>query len=215
MLTAILAGESMGANSGWYKPSQKRLDWKWFASQFDQNKDNKVSQDEGKDFAKVFRAIDKNGDGGITAVDFEWDKVSHVGPSTPSEAIFFFLDRDSNGRIDQREVMQWMGSMDPDRKGYVTPDDFSKGMSVLDNMAKRQSANQKNGKPAEPKPEPQDPNRMMNMLFAGELGSFSEGPQIGDDAPDFDLQQLKSSNRVRLSSYFGKKIVILNFGSFT
>lgn len=206
MLTDILSGKPMKANSGWFKPSQSRLGWKWFAQKFDRNQDAKVSRSEAKDFAKVFDAIDQNGDGGITAVDFNWDDVSHVGPSKPSEALFFMLDRDSNGRVDQREIMQMMAGLDEERNGYLTPDEFAKGFSMFDKLPAK--------KPKAPARK-EDPNRMLNMLFSGELGTLTDGPKLGQLAPDFELPLLKGTSKVKLSKFRGDKIVVLNFGSFT
>ena len=39
--------------------------------------------------------------------------------------------------------------------------------------------------------------------------------RAGDQAPDFDLQVLKSEERVHLSSFFGNVPVALVFGSYT
>jgi hypothetical protein len=39
--------------------------------------------------------------------------------------------------------------------------------------------------------------------------------QIGDAAPDFDLESVDKQSRVRLSSYRGVKPVVLVFGSYT
>jgi len=39
--------------------------------------------------------------------------------------------------------------------------------------------------------------------------------QPGDPAPDFDLKKLRSPDRVRLSSFHGKRPVALVFGSYT
>jgi peroxiredoxin len=43
----------------------------------------------------------------------------------------------------------------------------------------------------------------------------SQAPKIGDQAPDFELQDIKGENPLRLSSYQGNKPVVLIFGSFT
>ena len=206
MLTDILSGKPMKSNSGWFKPSEKRLDWDWLAENFDKNDDAIVSESEAQDFAEVFTAIDQNGDGAITRIDFNWDNVSHVGPSKPSEALFFLLDRDSNGRVDQREILQWMAAQDEEKNGYLTPDEFSKGLSILD---------EKRAKPGKKSAGNEDPTRMMNMLLKGDLGTLTEGPKIGDLAPDFELPLLQGNGKVKLSNFRGKKIVVLNFGSFT
>jgi peroxiredoxin len=39
--------------------------------------------------------------------------------------------------------------------------------------------------------------------------------QVGDSAPDFDLETLDKKSRVRLSSHLGVKPVVLIFGSYT
>jgi hypothetical protein len=39
--------------------------------------------------------------------------------------------------------------------------------------------------------------------------------QVGDSAPDFDLEALDKKSRVRLSSHLGVKPVVLIFGSYT
>jgi hypothetical protein len=40
-------------------------------------------------------------------------------------------------------------------------------------------------------------------------------PAIGADAPDFDLPQLGTAERVRLSQFRGRRPVALIFGSYT
>lgn len=49
---------------------------------------------------------------------------------------------------------------------------------------------------------------LWNFARAGAL-------QIGDEAPDFDLETLDHKSRVRLSSYRGDRPVVLVFGSYT
>jgi thiol-disulfide isomerase/thioredoxin len=56
---------------------------------------------------------------------------------------------------------------------------------------------------------------LLRGLFNGELGSLSEGPQINDPAPDFQLKTLDGSRTIRLSEQFGSKPIVLVFGNFT
>ena len=206
MLGTLLRGQSIGANTGWFKSSESRIGWDWLKRRFDKNGDDKVGASEGESFKKVFAAIDKNGDGGITKIDFDWDDVSHVNPQKPSEKIFYSLDRDSNGRVDQKELAQLLKALDNGKKGYLTPNDFSDAFSDFDRPAKQtpsQTARRV------------DPNAMLNMFFNGELGNLTDGPQLNAVAPDFELSLLKSDDSMKLSSFKGNKIVVLNFGSFT
>ena len=52
-------------------------------------------------------------------------------------------------------------------------------------------------------------------FFSGELGSFNEGPNPGEEAPDFALSTPDLKTQVKLSAYRGKKPVVLIFGNFT
>jgi len=40
-------------------------------------------------------------------------------------------------------------------------------------------------------------------------------PRAGDSAPDFELRDINGEDPIRLSSFQGKKPVVLIFGSFT
>ena len=206
MLGTLLKGQPIGANTGWFKSSESRVSWDWLQKKFDKNGDDKVSKSEASTFKKVFDAIDKNGDGGITKVDFNWDDVSHVNPQKPSEKIFYSLDRDSNGRVDQNEMAQLMEAVDNGNKGFLTPDDFANAFAEFDSPQKKRPAQTQRRA---------DPNAMLNMFFNGELGNLTDGPKLGSTAPDFELSLLKTDGAMKLSSFKGKKIVVLNFGSFT
>jgi hypothetical protein len=59
--------------------------------------------------------------------------------------------------------------------------------------------------------EPERRAAMMQFIAARE----THAPAVGAEAPDFDLPQLGSTERVRLSSFRNHKPVALVFGSFT
>lgn len=72
MLWAILMhGADMGPDSGWFHPSESRHDWSWLASRFDRSKDGVVTADELKGSARLFRALDRDGDGAVTSEDLD------------------------------------------------------------------------------------------------------------------------------------------------
>ena len=56
---------------------------------------------------------------------------------------------------------------------------------------------------------------LLKGLFSGEIGSFSEGPGLGQKAPAFSLETHDKARRISLADYRGKKPVVLIFGSFT
>ena len=120
----------------------------------------------------------------------------------------FRLDTDSNGRLSQEEWQKFFSRSDRDERGFLTPEDFQAAFS-----------------PAPPRPDPTNqPSRppqmppttyWLNMLVNGELGSLSNGPNVGDPAPDFKLTTYQGDSEVALSSFKGTKPVVLIFGSFT
>ena len=58
------------------------------------------------------------------------------------------------------------------------------------------------------------PDRRSEMMeFLAERETLA--PALGSMAPEFDLPRLGSAERVRLSSFRGKKPVALIFGSYT
>ena len=61
------------------------------------------------------------------------------------------------------------------------------------------------------------PGPMLLVLPFETLWSWARAGHIGpgDSAPDFDLETLDKSTRVRLSSFRGRKPVVLIFGSYT
>jgi hypothetical protein len=61
------------------------------------------------------------------------------------------------------------------------------------------------------------PGPLFLVLPFETLWSWARGGHVrsGDMAPDFDLEMLDQSARVRLSSFRGRKPVVLIFGSYT
>jgi thiol-disulfide isomerase/thioredoxin len=56
---------------------------------------------------------------------------------------------------------------------------------------------------------------LLRGLFAGEIGSLQEGPQLNQSAPDFNLKTHDGQRTIRLSEVIGSKPVVLVFGNFT
>ena len=58
---------------------------------------------------------------------------------------------------------------------------------------------------------PKERDEMMRFILDRE----TRAPDVGAEAPDFELPRLGADGRVRLSSFRGVKPVALIFGSFT
>ena len=210
MLVMVLKGQTMrmGPGTGWFRDAQKKYDWLWLLDRFDINADRVVQLAElpaspQREF--YFTRLDLNRDGELTGIDFSRNSYS-VNPF--AKQTFTRLDTDSNGRLSQEEWQKFFSRSDRDERGFLTPEDFQAAFS-----------------PAPPRPgpanQPPRPSQMppttywLNMLVNGELGSLSNGPNVGDPAPDFKLTTYQGDTEVALSSFKGTKPVVLIFGSFT
>ncbi len=110
-----------------------------------------------------------------------------------TDAAFTCLDRDQDGVLSANDL-EWSDKFKP-----------------------------KNGDPAlKPKGTKKDaptPPKMKQMIlkgfFDGDIGSWCEGPQLGERAPDFTLPTPEGKKSITLSRSFGQMPVVLVFGSFT
>jgi hypothetical protein len=201
MLWAMAHGVGTGPGEGWFHPGETRYGWEW-VKRFDADHDGKVSRKEWPGPAEWFDRLDRNLDGVLTPADFDWsDKAT--APRVPYRPLFFALDANGNGRVSRQE---WDDFFKKAARGkdYMTPEDLQHALEG-----------------ALPKPTPPgkddgpSPLVFINGLLSGELGSWHEGPDIGDPAPDFTLNTHNGKQTIRLSQYRGKRPVVLVFGSFT
>src|SRR5262249_54721090 len=77
MLTHILEkGADMRPGDGWFKPSESRYGWKWFADRHGQKPDGRITVKDFKGPSEMFRRLDRDRDGVLTAADFDWSDKS-------------------------------------------------------------------------------------------------------------------------------------------
>lgn len=209
MAVAILKNDFMRPGTGWWKPSAKRFDWKWLSEHFDANKDGQIEREElPNDIAKadqLFARLDRDGDEQLAPADFE---DSDPMKSQMSNRLFDKFDFDSNGRVTQQEISEFFRRADKDKSAFLTPDDW---WLAIDPPAKRRTS----GDADAPAMGPSSPSAALRMLLRGELGWLTSGPQLGDVAPDFTLPKHDGTANIKLSDSFGKRPVVLVFGSFT
>jgi Ca2+-binding EF-hand superfamily protein len=205
MLMAIMAGQ-MGPTDGWFKPSVTRYGWEW-ANRHDADKNGAVARDEMALAEAAFDRLDRDGDGRLTAVDFDWSEKSPLNSKTA-------------------QARQWLMRADQDKDGKLSADEWArlfeqaaKGQEQLDleNVRKLLFP------PAPPAPsaakgKPSDmPSAatLLQGLYSGEIGSPFPGPNLDDFAPDFTLPTHDGAKSVNLRSFRNNKPVALIFGSFT
>ena len=207
MLIAILKGDGMGPGTGWFKPSEKRYDWKWISERFDADSDGRISPEElgvkepGSD--RFFARLDRDGDGFLQKADFDhFGRQQPTPPLMMSQYLAAMFDTDSNGRITPEELVAFLKGADAEKSGFITSEDLFREFT-------RMFADRGSGEGDMPRPE-----RLLKMFFKGEIGALEAGPALGEMAPDFTLPTHDGSTSVTLSKSRGKPVILI-FGSFT
>src|SRR5262245_7557785 len=72
MASAILSGSRMGPNDGWFHPSRSRHDWNWLATRHGLDGKGTIARQQFRGPAALFERLDRDGDGVLTADDFDW-----------------------------------------------------------------------------------------------------------------------------------------------
>lgn len=179
--------------------SKGRLGWPWLARQHGLPADGKLGRQAFLGPKELFDRLDRDGDGELHAGDFDWsENAPFVRQQAQARALFSRLNPKGDGTISAKDWQDAFSRLSVG-KGEMTPEDVRK---MLFPTRARQMA---------------PPSRWHRLFgfFTGELGSFNEGPDPGDDAPDFALKTPDGKTEVKLSAYRGKQPVVLIFGNFT
>jgi hypothetical protein len=220
MFWAIFTGK-MGPGEAWWHPSQTRYDWNWLASQYDRNKDKAVTRDELPAAGPLFQRLDRNGDGAITAEEFDWSERSPIARQEMIPTFWLRMyDANGNGRLSEEE---WQAVFKRAAKGkdHLTIEDLREAFPTSP-PRRGGGGGGGGGTPAgrpsiagnQPKSGPET-LILLKGLLEGEIGSFQEGPDLNAAAPDFTLKTPDQKQTLSLAEFRGKKPVVLIFGSFT
>jgi hypothetical protein len=203
MLWALATGGDLEGGVGWFHSGQSRYDWDWLAAHYDAAHDGEITREEFKGPADLFDRLDRDGDGVLTAEDFDWSSDSKfLKESRPISKWFRAIDGNSNGRISQGEWQEFFAKA-AKGKDYITPEDLRLML---------QPPEKKDDKKSDDEP---SPLILLKGFATGELGSYHEGPAVGQPAPEFALRTQDGREEYRLSQFRGRKPVVLIFGSFT
>jgi hypothetical protein len=201
MYLVIARDGQLDGTSGWFGPAVSRFDWKWLAETHEIMPDKSLPSDAFKGSADLFKQLDRDHDGRISAGDLEWsDSHPWVRQSYMINRIFRRFDGSGDGRLSEQELSEFFRKTAGDsetlrfeqlRDALIPP-----GSGFLPGDMPRKDT-------------------LVKGLMAGEIGSLNEGPALDEDAPDFELSVYGSSDRIRLSDRIGKRPVVLVFGNFT
>jgi thiol-disulfide isomerase/thioredoxin len=201
MLVAIAKGSRMGPGDGWFGPAQTRYTWGWLA-RFHGLKEGALALGAFRGERALFRRLDRDRDGRITAEDLDWsDSSPYLRQLALVNRLFYRINSKRDGRITRDELLSFFKAA-AQGKEYVTPEDLHGALF---------------GRPR-PTFTPADapsPAVLVRGLFAGEIGSLNEGPSVEQPAPDFTLKRPDGKGTVRLSKLLGSKPIVLVFGNFT
>jgi hypothetical protein len=226
MLVEILQGDDPGPGAGWFRTSvtQTRYDWGWLKAR-DRDGDGSVSPEELGGPAEFFERLDRDRSGAIKPDDLDWSSQSaYLRRQAEMRRRFVLMDTNSNGRISREEWDAFFSGAAKD-KAALTLEDLANALDPPAPAApqgkdakarpKADKAESKDAK-AEPKAAAGPSHWLLLARFlTGELGSWSDGPRVGDLAPDFTLKTHDGKGAFTLSKSWGEKPVVLVFGSFT
>lgn len=203
MLTAILRGSQLNGRDGWFGPAQTRYTWEWLLKR--QGLDAKsaaIPRDKFLGPAALFERLDRNGDGKITPGDLDWsDDNPYVQQANLWNRLFRRLDASGDGRLTRDELDAFFKQV-ADGKDYLTADDLRRAM-----IPRGPGGFSSGDGPTVP--------TLVRGLFAGEIGSISEGPKLNERAPDFTLKTVDGKETITLSTLIGHRPLVLVFGNFT
>ena len=203
MLTAILRGSQLGPGEGWFGPAQSRYTWQWLAAQCGLEPTARaILRDKFRGPDGWFARLDRNKDGRIGPDDLDWSEAAFTF-SRPRWSLRLFrrMNAAADGKLTRDQMLKFFETA-AQGKDYVSPDDLrdallggaSGGFSPGDGPT---------------------PDVLVRGLFAGEIGSLNEGPQVDQPAPNFTLKTADGKAEVQLAQLVGSKPVVLVFGNFT
>lgn len=201
MLASIASGSRMGPSYGWFRPGQFLHDWQWLAAQHKVAADSPISRETFSGPPEDYKRLDRNRDGKLEASDFDWSENSNwVREAAVVNQVFRVMDRGRDSQVSRSEMREFFDAARGESESF-NPEDLR--IMILGG-----------GDDFAPGDAP-TPEQLLKALFAGEIGSIHQGPDIGDPAPDFTLVTQDTDEPVTLSDAAANKPVVLVFGNFT
>lgn len=200
----LLAGSAVAQEEKPGKPQDKRkrpLDKKGFDpdqlfQRLDKNNDGYLDRSEIPERLKDrLQNLDLDNDGKISRQELQKGAAKLGPPAAAPDALFRLLDADRDGKLSKEELQnapRLLQKFDRNKDGMIDLEElrlaFPKG---------------KGGRPGE----------VITPAAKGER--LKDRLKVGDAAPDFTLPLVTGKGEVKLSSFQGKRPVVLIFASYT
>jgi len=199
--TVTHSGSAPGNSREVYSPirtGKTRFGWTWLAEHFDKDQSGNVTRQELSISSDQFKRLDRTWDGILSADDFDWSAEGALCRQKETTfALFKSADTNSDGRLTADELQLVFKKFSKD-KDYLDEEDLETLM-FLPRVLKSQN---------------EFKSRAKHITFQfDDLGKLPTNlPEPGMIAPDFDLSSTDKSRSIKLSSFQGKKPVVLIFG---
>lgn len=202
MYLVIARGGQLDGRGGWFGPAESRFSWDWLATRHGIKPEESLKKDAFKGSESAFNTLDRDKNGSIDKSDLDWDpNNSWVQQSYLVGRIFRRMDPSGDGRMTAEEWQEFYKKVAGDQESV-------RFEQLRDAWIGGQTAGFSPGdKPTK--------DVLVKGLFAGEIGSLQEGPDVDQAAPLFELKPLGGGDPVRLADMIGTKPVVLCFGNFT
>lgn len=183
------------------RTGESRFDWKWLAAKYDQDGDKTVTRKKFPGTAANFARLDRTWDGVLKAEDFDWSTDGLLCRQKETTfALFKSTDTDSDGRISAEEWQALFAKIAKEKR-YLNEEELEE-LIYLPRVVKTRKETANFASIAE-------------FLDDAHANFNAELPKVGELAPDFELRSPDGLKAVRLSSFRGKKPVVLIFGCFS
>jgi hypothetical protein len=180
------------------RTGETRFGWKWLATRYDKDEAGEVTKDQFPDSENVFARLDRNWDGRLTLHDFDWSETGVLGRQKETTfALFKSIDKNSDGRI-AAEEWQAVFAKTVAEKGFLNEQDLLQLIHL----------------PGVQKAERQSRSKGLES-FLEKQSRLPKPPGLGEMAPDFSLASPDGLKSVKLSSFRGKRPVVLIFGNYS
>src|SRR5579872_4118229 len=203
MLIDILRGSQLNGTDGWFGPAESRYTLTWLLERNDIDpKEKALPKDKFNGNVALFDRLDRNGDGKITADDFDWsEKSTYVQQASVLNRLFRRIDTSGDGKLTKEELDVFFKMVAKD-KDHFTADDLRQAM-----IPRGPGGFGPGDGPSIPV--------LVRGLLSGEVGSMYEGPKLGETAPNFTLKTPDGKETISLKKLIGPKPVVLILGNFT